>query len=217
VIPRTAVIAGGTGLTGSHCLRILSAAPEYSRVVALVRRPAALQSPKVQEQVIDFDRLINLQVDAGADVFCALGTTIRKAGSNAAFRRVDFDYPVTLGRTAAALGARQFLVVSSVSADPASPNFYLRTKGEMERELAALPFQAVHIFRPSFLIGERREFRAGEKLGIAAARLIAPMLMGSLRKYRAVPAETVARAMVRYALKDVEGVHIWHFDDFCAV
>jgi uncharacterized protein YbjT (DUF2867 family) len=214
VIPRTAVVAGATGLVGSHCIRLLAASPEYTRVIALVRRNASLRFPKVQERLVDFERLDGLQIDAGADVFCALGTTIRKAGSKAAFRRVDFDYPLALARRTAELGARRFLVVSSVSADPGSSNFYLKTKGEMERELASLPFEALHIFRPSFLIGERQESRPGEKAGIVLAGLIAFTLVGPLRKYRAVSAEVVAAAMVRCALSDTKGVHIHHFDEF---
>jgi uncharacterized protein YbjT (DUF2867 family) len=208
------VIAGGTGLVGGHCLRILSLTPQYRSVVALVRRKTGLQQSTVEERSVDFERLDTLDLEPEADVFCALGTTIRKAGSKAAFRRVDFDYPVALARRAAALGARRFLVVSSVSADPASPNFYLKVKGEMERELAALPFDAIHIFRPSFLIGERKESRPAEKAGVTIARLFAFTLAGSLRKYRAVQAETVAAAMVRCALRDTRGVHIHHYDDF---
>jgi uncharacterized protein YbjT (DUF2867 family) len=183
-------------------------------VIAVVRRNAGVKYPKVEERVVDFECLDALQMDADADVFCALGTTIRKAGSKAAFRRVDFDYPLALARRTAELGARRFLVVSSVSADPESPNFYLKTKGELERELASLPFDALHIFRPSFLIGERQESRPGEKAGIRIARLIAFTLVGPLRKYRAVSAEAVAAAMVRSALSDAKGVHIHHFDDF---
>jgi uncharacterized protein YbjT (DUF2867 family) len=212
-VPPTAVIAGATGLVGSHCLRLLASSREYSRVIALVRRNSGLAGVNVEERVIDFDRLSTVEISRGADVFCALGTTIRTAGSREAFRRVDLDYPVTLADRAAALGARQFLVVSSISADAQSPNFYLRTKGEMERQLSELPFEALHIFRPSFLIGHRQEPRRGEKTGIAVARVIGFTLVGPLRKYRAIPAEEVASAMVRAALRNTRGIHIHHFEE----
>jgi uncharacterized protein YbjT (DUF2867 family) len=206
---RTAVIAGATGLVGGHCLRRLASAPEYSRVVALVRRPSGVP----QERMTDFDRLAPDDVEEGADVFCALGTTIKKAGSQKAFRRVDFEYPVALARLAEQRGSPRFLVVSSVGADPGSSNFYLRTKGEMEREIAALPFEAVHIFRPSFLIGDRQESRPGERIAIALARPLGFVLGGPLRKYRAITAECVAAAMVRFALSDARGIRIHHFDE----
>jgi uncharacterized protein YbjT (DUF2867 family) len=208
------VVAGATGLVGGQCVRILGASAEYANVIALVRRKTGLASQRIEERVVDFNRFEELSFETEADVYCALGTTIRKAGSKAAFLRVDFDYPVTLARRAAALGARRFLIVSSVAADPASPNFYLKTKGEMEREIAALPFDAVHIFRPSFLIGEREESRPGEKAGIVLARLFWFALIGPVRKYRAVPAEAVATAMVRAAVRGTNGVHIHHYDDF---
>lgn len=210
-MPRTAVIAGATGLVGSHCLRYLTASPEYARVIALVRRKSAAGSGGAEERVVDFDHLDTETFEAGADVFCALGTTIRKAGSEAAFRRVDFEYPVALAKRAAALDARQFLVVSSVSANAASSNFYLKTKGEMERDLASLAFDAVHIFRPSFLIGDRPESRPGEKIGILLARALGFVMVGPLANYHAIPAQTVAAAMVRAALQNGRGVHVHHY------
>lgn len=192
---RTAVIAGSTGLVGGHCLQLLNSAPEYERVHPLVRGPGGL----------------NLDFDAADDVHCAIGTTIQKAGSQEAFRQVDLEIPVTLARRALEAGARRYLVVSSVGADPDSSNFYLKTKGEMERELASLAFEAVHIFRPSFLMGNRKESRPGEKVGIVMARSLAPLLIGGLRKYRPVQAQAVASAMVRAALSPSRGVHIHVF------
>ncbi|HBY63847.1 MAG TPA: oxidoreductase [Solibacterales bacterium] len=214
-MPRTAMIAGATGLVGGHCLRLLARTPEYSRIVALVRRETPLPAC-VEQRVVDFGRLSEADLEEGADVFCALGTTIRKAGSQAAFRRVDLDYPQTLAQCAAARGSRRFLAVSSVGADAGSNNFYLRTKGEMERAVTAAGLEATHFFRPSFLIGERIEDRWGERIGIAAARAFGFLFVGGLKRYRAVTAETVAAAMVRSALSGERGVHVHHYRDMAA-
>jgi len=130
------MIAGVTGLVGSHCLRFLLASPEYASVTALVRRSTGIKDPKFHERMVDFDTLSDLL--AADDVFCSLGTTIRKAGSQAEFRKVDFQYPVRLAERTLAGGARQFVVVSSVGANPKSSNFYLRTKGELEEALKQL-------------------------------------------------------------------------------
>src|SRR5579872_661285 len=150
-----AMVAGATGMVGSECLRLVEG--RYESVTALVRRTSGIPL----EKVIDFDRLADLKIPAGAHVYCALGTTIRKAGSQEAFRRVDFEYPRALAeRTAAARG--KFVLVSSVSADAKSRNFYLRVKGDLEEAIRAMPLEAFHIFRPSFLLGDRKEKRSGE-------------------------------------------------------
>src|SRR5438105_411417 len=135
-MPKSALIAGGTGLVGSHCLRFLLSSPEYASVAALVRRSTGITHPKLHEQIINFDGFVNLS--PCDDVFCALGTTIRKAGSQSAFRRVDFAYPLRLAERSLMAGARQFVLVSSVGANSGSGNFYLRTKGELEEALRGL-------------------------------------------------------------------------------
>jgi uncharacterized protein YbjT (DUF2867 family) len=167
---------------------------------------------KTEERIVNFDDLGSVDFPPGADVFCALGTTIRKAGSQAEFRKVDLDYPLALAKRSHALNARQFLVVSSVGADPRSSNFYLRTKGEMEQAVSAIPFHAIHIFRPSFLVGNRTERRPGEVVGAAIARKIRFLLIGALRRYRPVGADTVAAAMIAAALGPAAGVKTYHFD-----
>ena len=206
---RTAIVAGATGLVGSHVLSLLIESPHYTGVTALVRRRLDREHPKLKQLVVDFDRLPPLP--EADDVFCALGTTIKKAGSREAFRRVDYEYPVAIARQAAEAGDAQFLLVSSVGADRHSSNFYLRTKGEVEDAIGALPFRGLHVFRPSFLIGERADSRPGERFGIAAARIVGPLLAGPLRKYRAIPAEAVARAMVESAVRAEAGRHEYTF------
>jgi uncharacterized protein YbjT (DUF2867 family) len=206
---RTAVLAGASGLVGGYCLEALLREPRYERVIALVRRPLARRHEKLAEE--ELDRVDELAFPAEADIFCALGTTMRKAGSKAAFRQVDFERPKRLAERGAVCGAAQFVLVSSVGADTRSRNFYLRVKGETEREVAALPFRAVHIFRPSFLTGPRVENRPGEKLAMAVAKKLGFLLRGGLEKYRAIPAETVGRAMVAAALRDERGVCIYDY------
>ena len=210
-MPKSALIAGGTGLVGSHCLQFLLASPEYASVTALVRRGTGIPHPKLREQIVDFDRLPDLS--RCDDAYCALGTTIKQAGSQAAFRRVDLEYPLRLSERVLAAGAKQFLLVSSVGANSSSSNFYLRTKGELEDALRQLSFTALHIFRPSFLVGERKEHRTGERIGMLLAEALKLTMIGGLRKYRSIRAETVARAMVKVASHGSAGVHIYEYDD----
>ncbi len=195
--PRTkhALLAGATGLVGERCLARLLDHPAYSRVTVFSRRPLALSHEKLRVELVDFDALRSL--DEGCeDIFCCLGTTIRKAGSQEAFRRVDHDYPLALARLGRAAGARQFLLVSALGADANSSIFYSRVKGETEHDIAATGLPKVVFMRPSLLLGERREHRAGEGVGIFVGRLIAPMLLGPLRIYRPIPADDVAAAML---------------------
>lgn len=210
---RTAVVAGATGLVGSRCVDLLLKDSGYHRVLTLVRHPLALRHPKLQQLVTDFDRLENLELPEDADIFCALGTTIRKAGSQAAFREVDYEYPKKLAFRGAGFQSRQFLLVSSVGANPAAGNFYLRVKGETEKAVSALPYKAVHIFRPSILAGERSESRPGEQLGIALARAFEFAMIGGFRKYRAMPANVLAAAMVAAARHARAGKHVYHYDE----
>jgi len=209
---RTALLAGGTGLVGSHCLTLLLRDPAYTRVVALVRRPLPLTDPKLEARVVEFDRLDERDVPRAEDVYCTLGTTIRRAGSREAFRRVDHDFVVALARQSAARGATQFMVVSSIGADPRSAVFYSRVKGETERDVSAVPFRAVHIMRPSLLVGERSEHRPLEHISIRLFSMLAPLLVGPARRYRPIRAEVVARAMVAVAHRADQGVHVYESD-----
>ena len=211
---KTALIAGATGLVGGHCLVRLLRAPEYGRVVALTRRPLATTDPKLEQRLVEFDQLGREgfdfpQVD---DVYCCLGTTIKVAGSQAAFRQVDFVYVVSLASLALGRGAQQFLLVSSLGANPKSPIFYSRVKGETEAAVSALTFEGRQIFRPSILVGERREQRPGERAGIAVMRGVSFAMLGPLRKYRPIAAATVANAMVRVAVQAPSGVNVYESD-----
>jgi uncharacterized protein YbjT (DUF2867 family) len=211
---RTALLLGATGLVGGHCLDLLLEDETYGRVTVLVRRRMERAHPKLEQRVIDFDRLGDqAELFQSHDVFCCLGTTIRKAGSEEAFRRVDFDYTVESARLAAGEGAEQFLVVTAVGADPNSRIFYNRVKGEVEVAVERLPFRSVIILRPSLLLGERTELRLGERLAEPVARVFSPLLRGGLRKYRPIHARRVAAAMVRLAREGREGVRVVESDE----
>jgi uncharacterized protein YbjT (DUF2867 family) len=207
---RTALLAGGTGLTGGHLLSLLLADSRYTRVHALVRKSGLPPHPRLQEHVFDYDHPGKLS--AIDDVFCCLGTTIRKAGSQVAFRKVDFDYVVSLARLARESGAKRFLVISSVGANAHSAVFYSRVKGEMELALRDIGYEELHIFQPSLLLGNRAESRRAERAGIAASGVIAPLMFGPLRKYRPVEAQTVAVAMLNAAWGHRRGTHVYASD-----
>jgi len=199
---KTALVVGATGLVGNSLVRQLADSALYERVNVLTRRPLAWQHPRLQEINYDFDRPSSLLVQAD-HIFCCLGTTIRKAGSRDAFLKVDYQYPINIARMGRANGASLFAIVTSMGADAGSTFFYNRVKGEVERDLALLDYPALLIFRPSLLLGQRRDFRFGERVGEGFMRLLAPLIPA---KYRAIEADKVAAAMIRYARKEESGV-----------
>ncbi len=210
----SALILGSSGLVGSHLLTLLLNAPQYSEVRSLVRRPSGTLRPKLQENVVNFDRLSDAaDMVRGNDVFCCLGTTIRKAGSPEEFRKVDLTYVVEAAGVALRNGASRFFVVSSIGAHPRSSVLYSRTKGEMEAAISKMPYQSIGILRPSLLLGARKEFRLGEKFGAVGMRLASVALQGPLRKYRAVQASDVAKAMLFMSRTNFQGVRIVESDE----
>ena len=199
---KTALVIGATGLVGNNLVRQLTESALYERVTVLTRRPLAWQHPRLQETNYDFDRPNSLLVQAD-HIFCCLGTTIRQAGSRDAFRKVDYQYPMDIAQMGRSNGASLFAIVTSMGADAASTFFYNRVKGEVERDLAALNYPALLIFRPSLLLGQRRDFRLGERVGEGFMRLLAPLIPA---KYRAVEASSVAAAMIKYVKEGESGV-----------
>lgn len=194
------LIAGSTGLVGGHLLGFLLRDETTREVTALVRRPLELEHAKLQVRVVDFTRLEDgAALPKAEDVYCCLGTTLGAAGSKEAFRRVDFDTVVALAGHAAESGAKRFLVISSTGASARSPIFYSRVKGEMEEAVSGLPIPAVHVFRPSFLAGDRKTQRPGERAAIVVAKAFSFALVGPLAKVRPIEARTVARAMLAAA------------------
>jgi uncharacterized protein YbjT (DUF2867 family) len=203
---RSVLLLGATGLVGSHCLDLLLRDAGFAEVHVLARREPTAAHPKLHIHLIDFDRM---ETAAGRfwvqDVICCLGTTIRRAGSEEAFRRVDLEYPVRAAELATEAAVDHFLVVSAMGADPKSRVFYNRVKGEMEEKISRLPFAAVWILRPSLLLGDRPETRPAERFAAALSRPIAPLMIGPLRKYRPIPAADVARALVTLARAEGRG------------
>jgi uncharacterized protein YbjT (DUF2867 family) len=193
-----ALIAGASGLVGGYLLTQLLAAPEYDRVVSIGRRRLPLEHPKLQQELVDFTALEKNGTDLRCDdAFCCLGTTIKQAGSRENFRAVDHTAVLAVAWAARRNGASRFFVVSALGADSASRVFYSRVKGETEEALQVLDFKTLGIFQPSLLLGPRAQPRPGERVLAALLWLGEPMMFGSLRKYRSIRAEVVARAMLR--------------------
>jgi uncharacterized protein YbjT (DUF2867 family) len=200
---KTALIIGATGLTGEQCLNELLATQAYSKVIALVRKPLNIQNPKLEVQVVDFDKLDNFKTVIKADdIYCTMGTTIGKAGSQEAFKKVDYEYPLKTAEIALWNGAKKFILVSSLGADANSSVFYSRTKGELEEALKKLNYTALLIFRPSILLGDRTEKRVGEQIGRFVAEKFSFLFAGPLQKYKGTPVSLLAKQMVKAANTD---------------
>ena len=177
-----------------------------------IAAPAA--PPGVTWRVIDFDALegsvTDLEVD---DVFCTLGTTMKQAGSKDAFRKVDHDYVLALARAGLAAGGRKFVLNSSVGADPRASSFYLRVKGEVEAAVRALGYETFVTAQPSLLLSDRAESRPGERIGVALAPALNPLMLGPLKRYKAIDVDTVAAALVGAALELGAGQHALEYED----
>lgn len=208
---RIAMVLGATGLVGRAVTEELLNREGWDEVRVLVRRPMDLEHPKLKQTIVDWDKLAQYkeQFEGVHAVFCCLGTTIKKAGSQAQFERVDLEYPLKAATIAKDNGVKQFLSVSSMGANAKSRNFYSRVKGRTEEGLIAIGFQGLHLFRPSLLLGQRDEFRLGEQIAAVAMKSLGFLMVGKAAKYRAIPGATVAKAMVNIALADTQGYHIY--------
>lgn len=210
---KIALIAGASGLVGGYLLNLLCNDVTFSKVKVVTRKPLELNKEKISEIVVDFDSLNQFSQRLTADVvFCCLGTTIKTAGSQEKFRKVDFTYCLELAKAVKAQGAKQFILVSSLGADAKSGNFYLRTKGEIEEAIAALNFDSFCIMRPSMLLGDRKETRVGESIGKVFMQATGFLFAGPLKKYKAVEALTVARCMAAIVKKPEKGKLIFESD-----
>lgn len=207
---KTALIIGATGLIGKELAKILWEAPEYERVIVLVRRSMGLQNKKLIETIIEFDQLENFHCEHTVDhVFCCIGTTIKKAKTQEAFRKVDYEYPMALGRWAKQNGITQYMLVSSVGADANSKILYSRTKGQVEEGLKNLQLNGLHIFRPSLLLGQRDEKRIGESIATSISTKFPFLYSGPFKQYSPIQGKTVANAMYKLALQERKGVYTY--------
>lgn len=205
--PYSVLLAGATGLVGASLLDALLADARFQRVLAPTRRPLPAH-PKLQGQALaSAEREGAAEFGVVDGYLCALGTTLKAAGSRAAFRAVDVDLVLQLAKRARAAGARTAVVVSSVGADARSASFYLRCKAEMEAGLAALGFERTHLLQPSLLLGARDQRRPGEGLAQRLAPLYTPLMAGPLSRYRPVSAAAVAQRMVDAMFMTEPGVH----------
>ena len=205
---KSVLLAGATGLVGRECLRLLLPSSDFGRIVVVARRALSpdVRSPKLETHIIDFDHLNEHDALFGVDaLICALGTTIRDAGSRTRFRTVDFEYPLAFAKLGLANGCKHFLLVSSLGANARSRVFYNRVKGELEDAVRALGFHRVTIVRPSLLLGPRSQLRLGEEVAKRVTRWLGPMVP---KAFRPVEARAVAATLVRHAQDTAAGVRI---------
>lgn len=204
----TICVAGASGLVGNEILIQLLNRPQTEKVLVLARNPLGFGHPKMQVVLIAFEQLDDLEVAEKIDLgFCALGTTLRKAGSKERQQEIDRDFVISFGKFCKRSGCEKIGVVSSIGANEKSSNFYLRTKGEMESGISALQIPLTVFIRPSFLIGPRKESRPGDKLIQALSFIISPVLVGKLKKYRGTHASLVAQKLIEATLNQSHGLH----------
>ena len=211
--PNVAVVAGATGLIGKYLLNVLLEDAFYDGIVALVRRPLGIELPKVEQRVVDFDQLSAADLSGATHLFCCLGTTMKIAGSREAFLRVDYDYCVQFARLGREAGAKRLMLVSSGGADPKSLSFYLRTKGQTEEAVSGVGLEALHIFRPSLLMGRRDAERPGERFLAGAFRGFEFLMKGPLSKFRPMPAGVLAASMAAAGERGATGNHVHYYED----
>lgn len=204
----TICISGASGLVGNEILIQLLNDPRTEKVLVLARNPLGFSHPKMQVVLVPFDQLDQLDVAEKIDIaFCALGTTLRKAGSKERQQEIDRDYVTAFGRFCKRAGVQKIGIVSSIGANEKSSNFYLRTKGEMEAGILQLEIPTTVFIRPSFLIGPRKERSFGDKLIQGFALIITPFLFGKARKYKAIHGSKVAQKLIESTLSESPGVH----------
>jgi uncharacterized protein YbjT (DUF2867 family) len=201
---KTALITGASGLVGSFLLQLLLQSENYEKVIAVGRKPLGISHTKLEEIITDFNdpKILHIPCD---DVFCCMGSTMRNAGSKAAFMRIDHDIPLQLAAQTKAAGAKQFVLISAMGSNSKSAIFYNRVKGILEADLKLLEFGHLVLVKPSMLLGPRKEKRLGETIGKAVMQLLAPIIP---KKYKAVQASAVANAMLLCANNGVLGLEV---------
>ena len=202
---KTALVFGSSGLVGGHLLNQLIKDTNYSKIKLFVRSEPEISDPKVEIIKTDFNNLENhKEVIRGDDCFFCIGTTKQNSPDKSEYRRVELEVPKQIAQIAKSNSVNSFVFVSSGYADPKSSGDYLKFKGEVEEELKRLNFPKLGIMRPSFLLGDRKEKRIGEKIGIFVFKLLSPLFLGPLKKMKPIQSETLAKAMISSANKNLE-------------
>lgn len=211
---KSAVIFGATGLVGRQVLRLLIDSDEFKKVTIVVRKPFQFQHSKLTQLVSDFSSVESLKNELQSDVFfCCLGTTRRKTPDLKEYYQIDHDYPLKAAQIAKELNVEQFHLVSALGANAESKIFYSRTKGEVENDIIDLQLPATYVYRPSLLVGQRKETRRGEKIGAWLLKILNPLLIGKAKHWRSIKATQVAYRMYHNSLKPKPGVHILLSED----
>jgi uncharacterized protein YbjT (DUF2867 family) len=205
---KTALVVGATGLVGNLLTNKLLEDKNYSTIKVLVRKPIAINHPKLEQIIADFDNLDAAKIVAD-DIFCCLGTTMAKAGSKQAFYKVDFTYPYEVAKIALKNGAKQYAIVTAMGADQKSLFYYNRVKGDIETALTELKYPNLMIFRPSMILGERQEHRGGESFGKVVMGLFDFM---TPKKYKGIEADKIANCMIQKSQANLSGKHIFESD-----
>ncbi|HET8865332.1 MAG TPA: NAD(P)H-binding protein [Gracilimonas sp.] len=209
---KTAIVIGATGLVGSEVLDLLLEEERYQKVKVFHRRSTGISHPKLEEHIIDFDKMDEWRdLITGDELYSALGTTVKKAGSQEAQYTIDFTYQYEVAKAAAENGVKKYSLVSSAGADYQSRMFYSRLKGELDDAVKELPFELITVMRPSILDGDRNESRPGEKSGLLMARLFTKI--PGLKKYRPILGKKVAEGMINSLHKCPPGYHIFELDE----
>lgn len=208
-----AILLGASGLVGGELLNLLLADSNYSKVKVIVRKELPIKNNKLQQIIADFSTIEAHKDKLNAEVvFSCLGSTKKKTPDLKKYYEVDHDYPLLVAKLTKVQGVKSFHIVSSIGADASSSNFYIKMKGETEDDLKKVGFKSLHIYRPSLLTGERNEKRLLENLGEFVMKVINPLLLGSLKKYRSIAGKTVASAMHKQALSNNTGDFIYLSD-----
>ena len=204
-MPYSVILVGSSGLIGSNLLSELIQSEAISEILLLVRRSTDVSSSKVKELIVNFEKPNSYSIDIQADIiYSCLGTTKSETPNSSLYRQIDLEYPLNLAKLGQKNGVAQFHIISSLGADAGSSNSYLKLKGELEQELKKLTISSLHIYQPSFLIGERKKDRLTDKIMKPVFRLIDPLLIGPLKKYRSIKAADVARVMLNQSIKDLK-------------
>lgn len=206
----TALIYGATGLIGSQLLSLLIESTDYQNIIIFTRKKIGVENKKVQIILDEFNAIKKHKNNLKADhVFCCLGTTRKKTPDKKEYYKIDHDYPLIAAAIAIENNCKHFHLVSSIGANKESLFFYTKTKGKLENDISFLPFESINIYRPSLLLGQRREKRSAEDISAKILHILNPALIGPLKKYKGIKAFTVAKAMYNQSLNNSKGINIF--------